>query len=397
MGNFITKLALSICALAVPCAALATTINGVCYGNPSSSIPPGTFDPNDPGKSGYSLVFDSEFNNFNDFDLTCPSAPSSAGCQTPQGKNWYLNSWTFPNRVTHPGDLAIQSGILSIHQSELTGNWAITTMGPHGGASHGPAQWQQNWNGAVYGGGWYAETRMAGEWRDNATGNIVHAPGGSNGHPSFWAYAEDHFVGPPTDQWPGQAANYTHFVEDDMIDGYQGDAVNEAFYQTNFLDWYGTNQSSASAVGTGMNGNNQVNVTLYGFPGNAWSNKTFHNVGQLWVPATASTQGYLQNYLDGVPTSRFSWSLYNPNTPPPPTGANIGSIIDEDHLQVILGADGNHAGDNPVTSTMYADWVHVWQLPAAANASGNTIITPQANFTGGNGSCAGSSPPPPPR
>jgi hypothetical protein len=359
-----------------------------------STTPTGSnniFNPNDPARSGYELVLDSEFNNFSDFDLSCTAPPQNTGCINPQGKNWYLDSWTFPtnaNTTNAATDLAISNGILSIHQSIQTGNWAISTMAPSNGASHGPAAWQQNWNGKVFTGGWYVEARIASEYRDNTTGLPVTAPGASQGHASFWAYAIDHFNNAnPGGLWPGQGSTYTHFVENDMIDGFQGDA----FYQTNLFDWYGINNTTnpAKAVGTGMNQNNQVNVTQFGFPNTAFANKAFHIIGQLWVPATATTQGYLQNYVDGVPTSKFTWNQYDSTTPSPPTGANIANIIDQDHMSVILGADPPHAGETS-SVTMFVDWVHAWQLPAAATASGNTIITPQANFTGGNGSCAGS-------
>ena len=212
---------LSAIVLAAPCTAHATTINGICYGNHSSSVRSGTFDPNDPSTSGYSLVFDSEFNNFNDFDLTCNSAPTNGGCVDPPGKNWYLNGWTFfPNNTTNKAtDLAISNGILSIHQSIKTGNWAITTMGPHNGASQGPAVWQQNWNGKVFGGGWYVESRISGEYK-NSSGNVVPAPDYAPGHISIWSYPVDHYTG----------AN--HFAENDMLDGEQG----TDFYLTNSID-----------------------------------------------------------------------------------------------------------------------------------------------------------------
>jgi len=75
----------------------------------------------------------------------------------------------------------------------------------------------------------------------------------------------------------------------------------------------------------------------------------WHVYGQLWVPAANGQPGYLQNYFDGMPTSKFTW---NPGDP--------GSIIDTDHLQVILGADPPVNPGDPVP-TEFVDWVHVWQ------------------------------------
>jgi hypothetical protein len=383
---------LSAIILAAPCTARATIINGICYGNPSPSVPSGTFDPNDPSGSGYSLVFDSEFNNFNDFDLSCNAAPTNGGCVNPPGKNWYLDAWTYPptaNTTNAATDLAILDGVLSIRQTIKTGNWAISTMAPHSGASHGPAAWQQNWNGEVFTGGWYVEARLSNEYTDTK-GNVVPAPGASRGHAAFWAYATDHFNNSnPGGLWPSRGSNYIHFIENDMLDGIQG----RDFYQTNLIDWFGTNNTPVQAVGTGMNIYGQVNVSQFGFPiGATFVNKTSFNVfGQLWIPATSTTHGYIQNYLDGVPTSRFSWNQYNPNTPPPATGSNIANMVDQDHMSIILGADPPNTvnGVQDPRVTMFVDWVHVWQLPAARAASGNKVISPQTNFTGGNGSCTG--------
>src|ERR1019366_2641494 len=151
--------------LAATCSAYAQTIiNGVCYGVQTPGIPTGTFDTSDPaGKDGYQLVFDSEFNDMNDFDLSCNAAPTNGGCLNPPGKNWYLDGWTFPTsrNTTAASNMSITNGVLAVHQTIGTGGWAVGTFGPKGGASQGPAGWQQNWNGHVFGGGWYVESRVS--------------------------------------------------------------------------------------------------------------------------------------------------------------------------------------------------------------------------------------------
>jgi hypothetical protein len=46
---------------------------------PTGSNP--VFDANNPAASGYELVLDSEFNEFNDFDLSCQAnAPADSSC-----------------------------------------------------------------------------------------------------------------------------------------------------------------------------------------------------------------------------------------------------------------------------------------------------------------------------
>jgi hypothetical protein len=111
----------------------ATYINGICYGVNTLNLP--GFNPNDPPLSGYVLVFDSEFNNFNDFDMTCNAQPTSGGCADPQGKNWYVNGWTFPNNVNKLTDYTITNGVLAIAQDQHAGNWALSAKRPR--------QWRQ--------------------------------------------------------------------------------------------------------------------------------------------------------------------------------------------------------------------------------------------------------------
>ena len=83
----------------------------------------------------------------------------------------------------------------------------------------------------------------------------------------------------------------------------------------------------------------------------------------------------------------FTWNKYAAGQTTNP------GVIDIDHMQVNIGNDPKHPKDGTnATSTSWWDWVHVWQLPAAATASGNSVVTPQANFSGGTGACMKSCP-----
>lgn len=363
-----------------------------------STTPTGTnpiFNPNDPASNGYELVFDSEFNDKNDIDQSCTSPPSNAGCTDNQAnKNWYLNSWTFPATVTNPAtDLAIETPpyssakatVLHIKQSQVNGNWALSTMGPSAGMSKGPAAWQQGWNGKAFGGGWYTEARFSTEYQSCtggggpgpscvATGTVVQAPPVDNGHASIWSYAVDHFTGDQV------------FSENDLMDGIKGNNVNpSAFYLANAIAWNG----NGGTVGTLKSGcidvNNLINITdvaCAGQPANFQDRTHAHTWGQLWIPATPTVQGYTQQFFDGVPMAKFLWDKFVPGQTTNP------GVIDVDHMQVNIGNDPRHAEDATAsTSTSWWDWVHVWQLPAAATASGNAVVTPQHGFTGGNGAC----------
>ncbi len=330
----------------------ATAAASTCFGVQNPNLGSKTFDPHYPPKLGYALVFDSEFRgrangNFFDFDLSCEaSAPSDSACTNPSGKNWYLNTWTMPNHSTSAADMHISNGLLVISQrTNHTGNWAITTRAPNG-------------NGEIFAKGFYAEVRMASEYK-NSLGQVVPPPGASAGHSSFWMYAWDHKLGAK------------HFSEVDFPDGIQGTAD----YQFNDIDW--TQKVGTTLPGIGMNSFHQVDVTHYGFSRPQFVDRTsMHVYGTLWIPATSTKAGLLQSYFDGVPTGKYTWKQ----------GA-LGSILDSDHMQIILGNDPP-SGTDP-RSTQFVEWVHIWQLSDAAVASSNNPlgIKPQANFSGGTGSC----------
>jgi hypothetical protein len=361
-----------------------------CSTTPTGSNP--TFNPLDPAASGYELVFDSEFNNLNDVDKSCPNPPSSVGCTNPAGSNWYLNTWTFPNTATNPNtDIDIEAPpypsnkttVLRIHQSQINGNWAMSTMGPSSGASHGPAGWQKNWNGRVFTGGWYTEARFSTEWQSCtgpggtgpscvATGTVVPASNPNKGHASIWSYAMDKFS-------PGAAV----FSENDLMDGVYGDSVNPAaFYLTGLLAWNGSTGTNSHNGTNCIQSSDLVSLPCGGFASNFQDRTHPHIWGQLWVPATATTQGYVQQYFDGVAMGTFTWNQYVSGQTTNP------GVIDIDHMQVNIGNDPRNPEDvNPETSASWWDWVHVWQLPAAATASGNSVVTPQANFSGATAAC----------
>jgi hypothetical protein len=325
------------------------------------------FNPQNPAASGYVLVFDSEFNDFNDFDQSCnASAPSDASCTSPQGKNWYLSTWSFPNHASNTTtDMDIEpapfpshkANVLHMHPSQGTGGWAISTMATAGagGASHGPAAWQQGWNGRVFTGGWYVEARASTEYTSPACCGFV------GGHFTVWSYAIDRKI-TTASQW----------AEDDFLDGLSSNHE----YLTGILDWQapplGTgNVDVTSSDGCIEGASHLININCGGFPNNFPDRTGAHIFSQLWVPATATTQGFVQEFFDGV-----SMGFYRYNQCGGIPCARDGSVLDLSHMQVNLGNDQGSG------TTSWWDWVHIWQLPAAAAASGNAQVTPQPGFTG---------------
>jgi hypothetical protein len=86
----------------------------------------------------------------------------------------------------------------------------------------------------------------------------------------------------------------------------------------------------------------------------------FHKFGLLWVPATDTTQGYLQYYFDGVATGdKITWDKYTDQPPPPGKAAWTFGVVDQMHFVLILGT-GN---GQPMTIRS----VDVWQSSPAQN------------------------------
>lgn len=92
----------------------------------------------------------------------------------------------------------------------------------------------------------------------------------------------------------------------------------------------------------------------------------YHLYGCLWIPATATTQGSLTNYLDGVPViyatgaPNQKWNQYNPAAAPPPIiNSSAASLLDVSKMVIILGTD--------TTCPMTIGSVSVWQNSGADN------------------------------
>ena len=170
--------------------------------------------------------------------------------------------------------------------------------------------------------------------------------------------AVEHLAGKGASQWPGQPAGYEHFIEDDFFE-YDTMWAGAATYGGAVHDWYGKWKetcpsfcSIANAGGpSGLN-----NFVIHVPAGTDWT--LFHTFGQLWIAGNSANgnRGYLQYYFDGQPTSdKISWlDVYGPEVPPP-SGSNIFSIIDKQHLALVLGT-GAH-------QSVSVKRVRVWQLP----------------------------------
>lgn len=98
----------------------------------------------------------------------------------------------------------------------------------------------------------------------------------------------------------------------------------------------------------------------------------YHTFGYLWVPATSTTQGYIQFYFNNQQVgNRITWNKYNPLLDPPPTqngtysgGGSAYSIADVDHFVPILGGGCDYnvpMGQPPICTTTTIQSYSVWQ------------------------------------
>jgi hypothetical protein len=251
----------------------------------------------------------------------CPPAAVAAGYTTltfgPQlvlNNNWYpfnfFSSATPANQLIQNSDGSIM--IPGAPSGNAYGG-GICTCKHNAGAPN-------LFNGIAFGGGGYFECTMSflGAGGTQVTGNS----------PAFWANDIEHMSGGISSQWPGQAGGYNHWIEVDIME-LDSHALNS--YGVQIHDDYGANLHVEAVSGIPI-----VPLAV----ASDWSAP--HRYGFLWIPATAGpTNGTGTFYFDGVPVSNpVSWALNNDaGAGPPPSGTQIGSILDARHLALIVGTE----------------------------------------------------------
>jgi hypothetical protein len=280
------------------------------------------FDPNNPTSSGFGLAFNDEFNSLSTIDVNNTQAP---------GFNWYVNK--FFGFATSPASaFSVSGGVLTI--APTAGDVSTWQM-----ASAAPSASSPFYNGRAFFGGTQTYIEASLSFDDS----------GGTQNVAFWSMALAHGLGTSNDQWPGQAAGYEHFGENDFYEYLTNTTINSSLH-----DWYGVyNVTCSPGSGLYCQVQNANNVTTVGTTN--WT--TFHRFGQLYMPG-----GYLQNYLDGVPTSSYNFWIAQALTPPPSTTTKTAfSILDTLPNFVILGTG--------IGQTLKVDYVRVWQksetLPVA--------------------------------
>lgn len=293
--------------------------------SPSLSCPSADqFTPKDPARCGFALIFDDEFRSLESIDVNATGAP---------GYKWYTNK--FFGYATEPAaNIAVANGVLTISPSFASGNYNLATAAPAGN--------KNGYIGTVFGppaAAYYFEARIA---FDQTLGSAY----GSTGFPAFWGLAIEHMTQKGQSQWPGQAAGFEHFFEDDIFE-YDTSSFRPAnVFGSKRWEWHG--QYNITCPGFCSTSNEAYEIGNEAPSADDWT--IFHTIGQLWILGTAANhyQGSMTIYVDGAPALPdasaargfpISWTG-NPTGDqgaPPPTGAGMYSIVDQQHLNIILG------------------------------------------------------------
>jgi hypothetical protein len=165
-------------------------------------------------------------------------------------------------------------------------------------------------------------------------------PSGSAGGGTFWANDIQNMV---------DGNNGGNWVETDIAE-FDDVAADEASnsYQIQYHNWYGGAGSTAQVYGEPSTASVPAG-TNFAQP---------NNYGMLWVPATATSQGYIKFYFNGVQVgTTITWNQYIPGQS---ATQNPFAVIDSRQLDLLLGTGGS-----PTT----VDNVQVWQASAADDVS----------------------------
>ena len=250
--------------------------------------------------------------------------------------NWY--PWNFFGFHANPAAI----------QVNLDGSVTLAgdTTGPNGElATASPASNPAGFVGTAFGGGGYFEATLKFDPRDIIKNKFA-------GWPAWWSMALEHMIGMTSQQWLGQNAGYNHFIEVDFFEyDLKGAPLN--YYGGALHDWYGLSAKGYSNI-----------IPPYSvFARQVYVDTDFtqyHRYGFLWVPATTEADGYAEYYFDGNLTGqRISWTMHNNSELPPPMAPRLFSIIDHDHLVLILGTG--------VGEPMTIQSVIVWQATPDSN------------------------------
>jgi hypothetical protein len=225
------------------------------------------------------------------------------------------------------------------------------TTGPNGELMTATAAYNAaKFVGTAFGGGAYIEA----EFKFNPA-DVVAAK--TKGWPSFWSLPLEASVLNNSDQWVGQAPGYRHSVEADFFEYLLATDAPTLAYGASMHDWYGIANVTCPR---GLCQEHFLSNEGKRLAPAGTDFTQYHRYGFLWVPATATTKGYVRFYLDGraIGPDR-QWTQYTDQPAPPNSQPWAFGRLDQQHLMLIIGTGPNE----PLTVRS----VNVWQASAAQN------------------------------
>jgi hypothetical protein len=260
-----------------------------------------------------------------------------------RGYKWYLFDY-FSKQADPLGIRLNSDGTVTLLGDKTGALGALASAVPYRGTN--------TFVGTAFGGGAYIEAVFH---YDPAQVTAVHANGVRAPYPSFWSLPMEGNIILRADQWVGQPAGYVHNVEVDMFEAAY--VTKPTAYGSGLHDWYGIRGKTCTP---GLCVVSMLNPSGERDPPAGTDFTQFHTYGFLWVPATATTQGFIDAFFDGQLIGHTrSWTQFTNQAPTPVGQPWAFGKIDQQHIFFILGTGQGE----PYTIKS----VNVWQKNALSN------------------------------
>jgi hypothetical protein len=200
--------------------------------------------------------------------------------------------------------------------------------------------------GVAFGNGGYFELTFS--WANPpVVSNIDDTGNPDRGWPSFWSTTAEHDF-----TYLGDLPNRQNLE----LDTYEALGPTDQDFNCGIIAWWDDSPSDQfSNNNTGQPGGTRspagTDVTMR------------HKMGFLWVPATATTQGYVRSYFDDVQVGNtYVWDQFTGGSIPGQPGSPTFSCMDAGRRRIWVGTG------TPNPMTVYA--FRVWQKDASGNVGG---------------------------